>query len=117
MAGTRIARPRATPAPIAAEIHFSGELGVQKRKVVEDLIYGSTWISTRQAIATTKIQEAGIQRLPIVFPEEIKNAKVVVEQDMERVRFVLKDKEIIYGKSGFRVGEREAEPVKMEATK
>ena len=77
------------------------EVNVQVR-VVGDYIYGSTW-DLRNPIATTKIQETGIQRLPVISIEEIKNAKVVVEQDKERVRFVMKDREIIYNKSGFHV--------------
>lgn len=94
------------------------EVRVQVR-IVGDCIYGSTWDSS-QVIATIKKQEVGIQDLPIIPIEEIRNAKVVVEQagvrpvqqghdlvvvqpDSPRVRFVLKGREIIYDRSGFRI--------------
>ena len=54
------------------------EVNVQVR-VVDDCIYGSTWNSS-ELIATTKKQELGVQGLPIIPVEEIRNAKVVVEK-------------------------------------
>jgi hypothetical protein len=84
------------------------EVKVQVR-VVDDYIYGSTWYS-REMIATIKEQESGIQGLPVIPIEEIRNAKVVVEQDKARVRFVLQGREIIYGKSGFHIEETATDP-------
>lgn len=40
---------------------------------------------------------------PFIPIEEIRNARVVVEQENARVRFVLKGREIIYDQSGFHV--------------
>ena len=92
------------------------EVRVQVR-VVGDDIYGSTWGSGK-LIATTKKQESAIQGLPVITIEEIKNAKIVVENEgvqqqapnrivfeanSPRVRFVLKGREIVYDRSGFRV--------------
>ena len=72
-----------------------------------DCIYGSTWggntAYSSEGIATLKKQELGIQGLPVIPIEEIKNAKVVVEQDKSRVRFVLQGREIVYDRSGFHV--------------
>jgi hypothetical protein len=81
------------------------EVRVQVR-VVDHCIYGSTWDSTwdsSRLIATTQKQEVGAQGLPIIPIDEIRNAKVVVEQDKGRVRFVLKNREIVGGRSGFHV--------------
>ena len=86
------------------------EVNIQVR-VMDDCIYGSTW-NSGEPIATTKKREVGIQGLPIIPLEEIKNAKVVVEQDKSRVRFVMKGREIIYDKSGFRVEATANEPQK-----
>ena len=81
-------------------------------RVIGDNLYGRDWVRLRSgggsrgtghSIATIKEQRGGIQGLLVIPLEEIKNAKVVVEQDKERVRFVLQHKEIIYDKSGFRV--------------
>ena len=94
------------------------EVKVQVR-VVDDGIYGATWNSSRR-IATTKAQELGIQGLPVIPIEEIRNAKVVVEQagvgpvqqdpnltavdpESPRVRFVLQGREIVYDRSGFHI--------------
>jgi hypothetical protein len=88
-------------------------------RVVGDDIYGSTWDS-RQLIATTKKQWSGIQGRPVIPVEEIRDAKVIVEPaavqpaqsnlkqitvpaDGPRVRFLLKGREIIYDRSGFRI--------------
>ena len=83
------------------------EVKVQVR-VVDDCIYGSTWGGntsySSEPIATLKKQELGIQGLPIIPIEEIKNAKVVVEQNKARVRFIMKGHEIVYDRSGFHVG-------------
>jgi hypothetical protein len=90
----------------ATAIHHDATIQIDNRevqaqvRVVDDYIYGSTW-NSREAIATTKKQEFGIQGLPVIPIEEIKNARVVVEQ--ARVRFVLRDREIVYDRSGFRV--------------
>ena len=51
-------------------------------------------------IATIKKQELGIQGLPVIPIEEIRNAKVVVEQEKARVRFVLREREIVFHRSG-----------------
>jgi len=67
---------------------------------MDDGIYGSTR-SSRELIATLTKQELGIQGLPVIPREEIKNAKVVVEPDNSRVRFVLHDRAIVYDRSGF----------------
>jgi hypothetical protein len=94
------------------------EVKVQVR-VVDDGIYGATWDSS-QLIATTKARELGIQGLPVIPIEEIRNAKVVVEQagarpvqqgpnlivvhpESPRVRFVLQGREIVYDRSGFHI--------------
>jgi hypothetical protein len=70
-------------------------------------IYGSEWSSSgaskKGVIAILKEQESCIL-LPVIPIEEIKSAKVVVEQDKARVRFVLQGREIVYDRSGFRVG-------------
>lgn len=79
----------------------NNEVKVQVR-VVGDFIYGST-PNSREPIATLKKHELGIQGLPVIPIEEIKNAKVIAEQDKSRVRFVMKSHEIIYDGSGFHV--------------
>ena len=110
----------------ATAIHHDATIQIDNRevrvqvRVVDDCIYGSTWDSS-ELIATTKKQELGIQGRPVIPIEEITNAKVVVEQarvlplqqgpkqavvvqpDSPRVRFVLRDREIIYDRSGFRI--------------
>lgn len=94
------------------------EVRVQVR-VVDDGIYGATWDSS-ELIAATKAQELGIQGLPVIPMEEIRNAKVVVEQagvrpvqegpnlivvrpESPRVRFVLQGREIVYDRLGFHI--------------
>ena len=94
------------------------EVKVQVR-VVDDGIYGATWDSS-ELIATTNARELGIQGLPVIPIEEIRNAKVVVEQAGVRslqqgpnlivvhpespcVRFVLQGREIVYDRSGFHI--------------
>jgi len=63
-------------------------------------IWGFAWWSsgrsTGNRIATLKKQQ-GITTIPI---EEIRNAKVIVEQDKARVRFVLREREIVFHRSG-----------------
>jgi len=101
----------------ATAIHHDATIQIGNRavnvqvRVVDDYIYGSTW-NSGETIATTKKHELGIQGLPVIPIEEIKNAKVVVEQDKSRVRFVLKGREIIYDKSGFHVEATASEPQK-----
>ncbi len=89
----------------------NGLIKVQVR-VIADAIYGfdphignggGCTSHSAPAIATLKKAEQGMQGFPVIPIEEIKNAKVVVEQEKSRVRFVMKDQEIIYDKSGFRV--------------
>jgi hypothetical protein len=88
-------------------IHHDAKLWIGKYeervqvRVVGDCIYGSTW-SSRELIATVNTQELGVQGLPVIPREEIRNAKVVVRQDRSRVRFVLQGREIVYDESGFR---------------
>jgi hypothetical protein len=79
-------------------------------RVVDDCIYGSTWDS-RRLIATLKTQELGVQGLPVIPKEEIRNAKVVAEQDRSRVRFVLQGREIVYDQSGFHYEPTSTEPM------
>jgi hypothetical protein len=86
-------------------------------RVVGDGIYGSAWSSgqtLRQRIATLEKQQLGtaIQGLPVIPSEEIKSAKVVVEQDKARVRFVLQGREIVYDGSGFHVVAAVSRPTK-----
>jgi hypothetical protein len=106
-------------------IHHDATIRIDNReehvqvRVVDDNIYGSTWHSS-ELMATTKKQELGIQGLPIIPKEEIRNAKVVVEKagvrpvqqgpnlivvypDSPRVRFVLRGREIVYDRSGFHI--------------
>jgi hypothetical protein len=89
-------------------IHLDAKVQIDNREVnvqiriVDDCIYGSTWNSS-EMIASTKEQKVGIQGLPIIPIEEIRNAKVVVEQDKDRVRFVFKVQEFIYDRKGFHV--------------
>jgi hypothetical protein len=52
-------------------------------------------------IATLQKRELGIQGLPVIPREEIKNAKVVAEPQKSRVRFVLQGRELIFDRSGF----------------
>jgi len=105
-----------------ATIHIDNrEVKVQVR-VAGDYIYGSTWggPTGSQAVASIKRQESGIQGLPVMPQEELSSAKVVVETagmrpvqqgpnlivvrpDSPRVRFVLRDREIVYDRSGFHV--------------
>jgi len=89
------------------------EVKVQVR-VVDDCIYGSTWggrtAYSREPIATLKKQELGLQGLPVIPKEEIRNAKVVV--DKARVRLVLQGREIVYDRSGFHVEAMFVEPPK-----
>jgi hypothetical protein len=91
------------------------EVKVQVR-VVDDYIYGATWggntAYSREPIATLKKEELGIQGLPVIPMEEIRNAKVVVEQDKSRVRFVLQGREIVYDGSGFHVEVTSGVPTK-----
>jgi hypothetical protein len=54
-------------------------------------------------IATLKEQKDGSGSLPVIPLEEIKGAKVVVEQEKERVRFVLESENIVYDRNGFHV--------------
>jgi hypothetical protein len=94
------------------------KLGVQIR-VVDDCIYGSTWDSS-ELIGTTKEPWSSSQGRAFIPIEEIRDAKVVVEPaavqparsspkqitvaaDGLRVRFLLKGREIIYDRSGFRI--------------
>jgi len=80
------------------------EVKVQIR-VVDGEIYGfalGDGLRSLKLIATTK-NGMEAQEWPIIPIEEIKKAKVVVEQDKARVRFVLRGREIIYDKSGFRI--------------
>ena len=70
----------------ATAIHHDATIRIDNRKVrvqvrvVDDGIYGSTW-SSSELIATTKMKEFGVQGLPVIPIDEIRNAKVVVEQD------------------------------------
>ena len=79
----------------------NNEIWVQVR-VVDDCIYGSTR-NSRMPVATTAKQELGLQGLPVIPIDEIRNATVVVEQNNARVRFVLHGREIVYDRSGFHV--------------
>lgn len=94
---------RGTPAEIVhrATIRIDGREVKLQVRVIDDNIYGSTW-SSSERIATLKKQEVGIQGLPVIPREEIKNAKVVIERANSRVRFVLRDHDIIFDRSGFR---------------
>jgi len=89
-------------------IHHDAKLQIDNRevnvqvRVVGDDICGSTWYSM-EPIATLKKMELGLQGLPIIPLEEIKNAKVVVEKDKSRVRFVLKGREIVYDGTAFHI--------------
>jgi hypothetical protein len=85
------------------------EVRVQVR-VAGDCIYGSTWDSSR-LIATTKKRGLGVQGDPVIPVEELKNAKIVVEQGQYRVRFVLQGREIVYEGSEFRVEETDVSHV------
>jgi len=94
------------------------EVRVQVR-AVDHCIYGSTLDSSR-LIATTQKQKVGTQGLPVIPIDEIKDAKVVVENARvrgaqrspdprvvqhgnPRVRFLLKGREIVYDRSGFHI--------------
>ena len=95
----------------ATAIHHDAKLRIDDRevwvqiRVVDDYIYGST-PNSRQAIATIRTQEFGQQGLHVIPLEEVKKAKVVVEQDNFRVRFILQGREIIYDRTGFRIEAR-----------
>ena len=89
-----------------AKVQIGKDTVSVQARVVGDYIYGSAWgreTMTREGIATLKEQASGNQSLPVIPIEEIRNAKVVVEQDKSRVRFVLEDREIVYDRSGFHV--------------
>jgi len=88
-----------------AMIRIDGtEVKLQVR-VVDDGIYGSTWggrtAYSSELIATLKKQQLGIQGLPVIPREEIKNAKVVVEPAMSRVRFLLHSRDLVFDRLGF----------------
>jgi hypothetical protein len=93
---------RGTPAEIVhrATIHIDGKEVHLQVRVLDDGIYGSTW-SGSEMIATVKKQELGVQGLPVIPRDEIKNAKVIVEPERGRVRFGLHDGNIIFDRSGF----------------
>ena len=87
-------------------IHYDATVRIDKEevkvqvRVMDGDICGAAWWSsgtiTRDRIATLQKQQ-GITTIPI---EEIKNAKVVVEQDKARVRFMLREREIVFHRSG-----------------
>jgi hypothetical protein len=87
-------------------IHYDATVRIDKEEVkvqvraMDGDVCGSAWWSsgrsTGNRIATLKKQE-GITTIPI---EEIGNAKVIVEQNKGRVRFVLREREIVFHRSG-----------------
>jgi hypothetical protein len=93
---------RGTPAEIVhrATIHIDGKEVHLQVRVLNDGIYGSTW-SGSELIATVKKQELGVQGLPVIPRDEIKNAKIIVEPERGHVRFVFHGGDIIYDRSGF----------------
>jgi hypothetical protein len=106
---------RKTAVHYDATVQIDGhEVKVQVR-VVEDTIRVSQWggngISS-EPIATLKVQHVGIQGLPVIPVEEIRNTRVVVEPEKSRVRFVLRGREIVYDRSGFRCEATSGEPRK-----
>jgi hypothetical protein len=75
------------------------EVKVQVRVMDGDICASAWWSSGRSTvdrIATLKKQQ-GITTIPI---QEIGNAKVIVEQGKGRVRFVLREREIVFHRSG-----------------
>ncbi len=88
-----------------ATICFDGEEVKVQVRVMDDDIVGFTWggstFSSNELIATLNKRELGIQGLPVIPSEEIKNAKVIVEPEKSRVRFVLQGRDLIFDQSGF----------------
>jgi hypothetical protein len=106
----------------AADVHHSAviridgdEVRVQIR-IVGDNIYGSTWggktTRSREQLATVSKQDMGIQGLPVISKAEIGSAKVVVEPEKSRVRFVLIGRELVYDRLGFHLETRDGKPPK-----
>jgi hypothetical protein len=88
-----------------ATIRIDGEEVRVQVRIVGDCIYGSTWggktARSSDLLATLKKRDVGIQGLPVISEGEIRNAKIVVEPEKCRVRFVFQGRELIYDRSGF----------------
>jgi hypothetical protein len=88
----------------------SHDVRVQVR-VVDDAIYGRTEGSC-VLLATLKDRGLGPRGDPFIPEEEIRKARVLVEPEKSRVRFVLQGREIIYDQSGFHLVTTANEPRK-----
>jgi len=102
----RLLAERGTAAEIRHDATIRiGNDGVKVQvRVMDDDIYGLSWSSghsERRMIATLQKQKLGIQGLPVIPRDQIKNAKIVCEPEKSRVRFVLRRRDLIFDETGF----------------